>query len=116
MHQLDSITEFLQEKVTDRVFVKLDSRYADHFTEYSSYFGHDLVLLKYVYVITNSGKLFADSLTQCLFEAGFIQYQCQISIYYNNAPYGTNIVVLSYVNDCVYWYTSETIGNGLCIL
>ena len=24
-------------------------------------------------------------------------------------PYGTNIVVLSYVDGCVYWYTSEAL-------
>ena len=32
-------------------------------------------------------------------------------IYYKYAPYGTNIVVLSYVDDCVYWYTSEALGK-----
>ena len=26
-------------------------------------------------------------------------------------PYGTNIVVLSYVHECVYWYTSEALGK-----
>ena len=31
-----------------------------------------------------------------------------MSIYYKYAPYGTNIVVLSYVDDCVYCYTSES--------
>ena len=34
-----------------------------------------------------------------------------MSIYYKYAPYGTKIVVLSYVYDCVYWYTYETIGK-----
>ena len=33
-HQLDFIGEFLKSKVKNRVFVKLDSRYADHFTEH----------------------------------------------------------------------------------
>ena len=32
-------------------------------------------------------------------------------IFYKYAPYGTNIVVLSYVYDCVYWYTSEALGK-----
>ena len=32
-----------------------------------------------------------------------------MSIYYKYAPDGTKFVVLSYVNDCVYWYTSEAI-------
>ena len=32
-------------------------------------------------------------------------------IYYKYVPDGTRIVVLSYVDDCVYWYTSEAIGK-----
>ena len=61
--------------------------------------------------MTNSGKLFAYDLTEWLLESGFIQYQCQMSIYYKYAPDGTKIVVLSYVDDCVYWYTSEATGK-----
>ena len=34
-------------------------------------------------------------------------------IYYKYVPYGTNIFVLSYVDDCVYWYTSEALGKWL---
>ena len=55
-----------------------------------------------MYGMTKSGKLFADNLTDLLLEAGFIQSQCQMSIYYKYAPDGTKIVVLSYVDDCVY--------------
>ena len=69
-----------------------------------------------MYVMTNFGKLFADDLTEWLLEAGFIQSQCQMSIYYKYVPDGTKIVVLSYVDDCVYWYNSEALGNGLWIL
>ena len=32
-------------------------------------------------------------------------------IYYNYAPYGSKLVVLSYVYDCVYWYTYEDLGK-----
>ena len=35
VHQLYFIGEFLQSKVTNRVLVKLDSRYADYFPEYA---------------------------------------------------------------------------------
>ena len=41
----------------------------------------------------------------------FIQSQCQMSIYYNYAPYGSIVFVLSYVGDCVNWYTSEALGK-----
>ena len=66
--------------------------------------------------MTNYGNLFADELTEWLLGEGFIQYQCQMSIYYKYAPYVSKIVVLSYVDDCVYWYTNEDLGNGLLIL
>ena len=61
--------------------------------------------------MTNYGKLFADELTEWLFDEGFIQSQCQMSIYFKYAPYGSKMVVLYYVDDCVYWYTSEAIGK-----
>ena len=35
VHQLDIIGEFFQAKVKNRVFVKLDMRYADYFPEYA---------------------------------------------------------------------------------
>ena len=59
--------------------------------------------------MTNSGKLFADELVEWLIEEGFIQSQYQIFIYYKYSPDGSKIVVLSYVDDCVYWYTNEDI-------
>ena len=40
-----------------------------------------------------------------------MQSQCQMSIYYKYAPDGSKIVVLSYVDDCVYWYTNEDLGK-----
>ena len=32
-------------------------------------------------------------------------------IYYKYAPDGSKMVVLSYVDDCVYWYTNEDLGK-----
>ena len=104
---------FLQAKLKIRVFVKLDIRYTDYFPEYAKYFGRALRLLKSMYGITNSGKLSADELTELLLEAGFIQSQCQMSIYYKYAPDGSKIVVLSYVDDCFYWYTNEDLGKKI---
>ena len=49
VHQLDFIGEFLQAKVKNRVFVKLDMRYVDSFPEYSQYSGIALKLLKSMY-------------------------------------------------------------------
>ena len=106
VHQLYFIRAFLQAKVKNRVFVKLDIRYTYCFPEYAKYYGRALRLLKSMYGVTNSRKLFADDLIEWLLEAGFIQSQCQMSIYYKYAPDGSKIVVLSYIDDCVYWYTN----------
>ena len=61
--------------------------------------------------MTNSGKLFADELTEWINEEGFMKSQCQMSIYYKYAPDGSKIVVLSYVGDFVYWYKNEDLGK-----
>ena len=45
------------------LFFKFDSRYADYFTSYSTYFGRDFLILKDMYGMTNCGKLFSDELT-----------------------------------------------------
>ena len=111
LYQLYFIGALLQAKVKNRVFVKLDSTYADYFPEYSNSFGRALRLLNSIYGMTNSWKLFSDELTEWLLEASFIKSQFQVSIYYKYAPYGTKIVVLSYVDYCVYWYTSEALGR-----
>ena len=63
--------------------------------------------LKSMYGMTNYGNLYADDLIELFIEEGSIQYQCQMYIYYKYATDGTITVVLSQVDDCVYWYTSE---------
>ena len=111
MNQLDFIGALLQAKVKNRVFVKLENRYADYFPEYSNHFVISLRLLKSMYGMINSGNLFADELTEWLLESSFIKSKCQMSIYYKYVPDGTNVFVLYYVDDCIYWYTSEALGK-----
>ena len=62
-YQLDFIGALLKAKVKNGVFVKLDSKYVYYFPEYYNYFGRALILLKSMYCMTNSGKLFSDELT-----------------------------------------------------
>ena len=76
VHQLDFIGAFLQAKVKSRVFVILNIRHAAYFPKYSQYIGRALKLLKSMYGMTNSGKLFAGELTECLIEEDFVQSQC----------------------------------------
>ena len=66
VHQLYFIVAFLQAKVKKRVFVKLDIRYTEYFPEYAQYFGRAFRLLNSMYGMTNSGKFFADELTEWL--------------------------------------------------
>ena len=63
VHQLYFIGAFLQAKVKNRVFVKLDIRYTYYFPEYAKYFGRALILLKSMFGMNNYGKLFSDELT-----------------------------------------------------
>ena len=111
VHQLYFIGAFLQAKVRNIIFVKLDIRYTYYFPEYANYFGRDLILLKSMYGMNNSGKLFVDESKEWLLEALFIQSKCQMYIYYKYAPDGSKIVVLSYVDDCFYWYTNGDFGK-----
>ena len=61
-----------------------------------------------MYGMNNYRNLFSDDLTTGIIEkSGFNKPKCQIYIYYKYAPDGSKLVVLSYVNECVYWYTSE---------
>ena len=107
VYQLHFIGAFLQAKVKNREFVNLDIRYTDQFPEYAKYFVRSLTLLKSMFGMNNYGNLSADEITEWLIEAVFIQYQCQISIYYKYEPDGSKHFFLSYVEYCVYWYTSE---------
>ena len=84
----------MQAKVKNGEFVNLNSWYADYFPEYPNYFGRALILLKSMYGMTNSVKLFSDEFIEWLIEEGFIKYQFHMSIYYKYAPDGKNIVGL----------------------
>ena len=58
--------------------------------------------------MNNYGNVFAYEITNwTIDESDFKQPQCQIYIYYNYTPYRSKLVVLSYVDECVYLYTSE---------
>ena len=82
VYQLDLIGSLLQAKVKNKLIVKLDRRYTYYFTEYTKYFGRALIILKSIYGMTNSEKLFSDELIEWLLEAGFFFYVFQIYIYY----------------------------------
>ena len=81
MYHLDFIVSFLQGENKNRFFLKLDNRYADYLLEYSSYFERGFISLKYLYGMTNSGNLFSYESKEWFLEAGFIQYEYQMSLF-----------------------------------
>ena len=71
--------------------------------------------------MVNAGKLFADKLTEWLLEKGFVQFQCQLFIYYKYLPYrkqmlfcimlmNVSIVILMKLLEK---WSGSTIGNRL---
>ena len=57
-------------------------------------------------------NLFHDELINWMIDkSGFYQPKYQMYVYYKYAPYGSKLFMLYYVDDCVYWYTYEEIGN-----
>ena len=67
---------------------------------------------KSMYGMTNLGRIFSEELINFLMhESGFRHSKCQMSIYYNYAPDVSKLVVLSHVDECVYWYKSEELGK-----
>ena len=108
IHQLDFSESFLQANVKHGSFVRLYSRYREYFPEYCNYFGRPLRLKKSMYGINIPGKIFAYLITNRMInKARFKQSKCQIYIYYKYAPDWFKLFLLSYVDDCVYWYTHE---------
>ena len=112
VHQLDLIGSFIQANVKHRVLVKLGSRYGGYFPEYANYFGRLFILKKSMYGMNHSGNLFSDELTNLLiYRAGLNQSQYQMPIYYKYTLDGSNLILLSYVDECVHLYTYEELGK-----
>ena len=56
-----------------------------------------------MYGMTYSVNLFSAELANFMIhEAGFNQSKCQMHVYYKYAPYGSKLVLLSYVYGFVY--------------
>ena len=92
--------------------MKLYIIYGKYFPSYANCFGRPLRPKKSMYRMTNSGNIFFDELTNwSMDEAGFKHTKFQTSIYYKCATYASKLVVLSYVDDCEYWNTSEELGK-----
>ena len=55
--------------------------------------------------MNNYGNILADERTKFLIdESGFNHSTCKLYVYYKYVTDGYKLVVLSYFDDCVYWY------------
>ena len=69
-----------------------------------------------MYSMNNYWNLFADGLTEWLLEAGFIQSQCQMSIYYKYALDGTIFVFYLTLMTMYIGILMNILENGLQII
>ena len=68
-----------------------------------------------MYGMTNSGKLFSDKITNLMiYESVINQSKYQMSVYYKYETNGNKLVVLSYVDDCVYIYFLLGTSKVIC--
>ena len=69
-------------------------------------------LKKSIYEMNNSRKIFADKLTSWLIdELGSNYSKFRMSVYHKYVPDGSKLVVLSYIDYCIYWYTFVELGK-----
>ena len=62
--------------------------------------------------MNNSGKISSDEHNNFLIDKlGYNQSKYRIYVYYKYAPDGSKLVLLSYVDECIYWYKYEELGN-----
>ena len=66
--------------------------------------------------MTNSGKLIDDELTELLIEAGFIQSQCKMFIYYKYELYGSKLLSYLMLMIVSIGMQIKILENGLLVL
>ena len=65
-----------------------------------------------MYGMTHYEKVFSNKLANWMIDDEvFNHYKYQMSIYYKYEPDGSKLVMLSYVDYCLYWYTYEKLGK-----
>jgi hypothetical protein len=107
VRQLDFVGAFLQAKVRRRIFVKLPAIYGSIFPEFKKYCGAPLRLLKSLYGMTLSGKYWYQDLMEFLVSIGFTQSTVIRCLFFQRYPDGSVIFLLNYVDDMLYYGTSD---------
>ena len=104
---MDFIGAFLQAKVRSRVFIKMPAVYGEIFPEFKEYCGVPVRLIKSMYGMSLSGKYWYQELQEWLLENSFMQSKVIACFFWKNFEDGSKIYLLDYVDDCLYYGTSE---------
>jgi hypothetical protein len=107
VRQLDFVGAFLQAKVRSRIFVTIPAIYGSIFPEFKQYCGTPLRLLKAMYGMTLSGKFWYQDLMEFLVSMGFSQSTVIQCLFFQKYSDGSVIFILNYVDDMLYYGTSE---------
>jgi len=107
VYQVDFVSAYLQANMDRRVFVILPAHWATIFPEYKEWVGKPLRLLKSVYGISSAGRLWSEEWIGWLVkDCGFRQSKSDPALFIYRR--GRNVIVLiSYVDDCAYFCTSD---------
>jgi len=105
--RVDFVGAFLQAKVRSRIFVTIPAIYGSIFPEFKQYCGTPLRLLKAMYGMTLSGKFWYQDLMEFLVSMGFSQSTVIRCLFFQKYSDGSVIFILNYVDDMLYYGTSE---------
>ncbi len=81
--------------------------YGSIFPEFKQYCGTPLRLLKAMYGMTLSGKFWYQDLLEFLVSMGFLQSTVIRCLFYQKYSDGSVIFILNYVDDMLYYGTSD---------
>ena len=111
--QLDFIGAFCQGIMKTKLFIKLPPEYANMMPEYKEYFNVPLLMDKSIYGLDIAHKVFADDLHEWLEmnnEIPFIHSEVDPSLYvYRGEDDGSFLYLICYVDDCLYFGSSDEI-------
>ena len=92
--------------------IKALPKYFEYSGKQSAYILYNFTNTIFLSLVCKNAPMNSNWWTLALFLVSSSEkYKCQMSIYYKYATDGINIGVLSFVDDCVNWYTSEALGK-----
>ena len=118
--QLDFVGAFCQGTMKSRLFLRLPQEYKMLFPEYEEYFSHPVLLGKSIYGIDVAHKVFSDDLHEWLVtneDMRFWNSEVDPSLYiYRNEEKNEYLFLICYVDDCLYFGSSDDVEENLGIV